>query len=522
MKAATAICICIGLSLSACSSDLPAHTHDYADISGAVPASALPEGVTMGVQACSGSDKVSGVDATGEIVCSADEGTAYAAGHGIQLAGDSFSVDTAVIQSRIVTSCSPGSCIRSVAEDGTAECEQAGAGPGMDPIKFVHRYATGGSGSQADPWQGAVEAAIASASNGDLLVFDGGFYFLSSSVVADGNSPEIVLYAPNRDAIILVDTGASTDPAFRLRATSGAAADRVRKWVFDGLSFRGMPDGGGAIDADMPYLMQIRNCEFSGFATSMVVRIRNGYSAIMKDCYFLGNASSTGYLVQLDECNSMVVSGVHILGGFGGIKVYSTGAQTHGVFIAKSRFEDIVHNGIYLDGCLGCGIEQCYVEYQDSDTGTFTSLIQLGSGAHPVDALSMSGVMLSGHASIQSEDIYGINLKNVRNAAIHGIYLYNLNAGLWSDGIPEAPSVQLSGLVFLEGPATADDSYMVMSSNVRDASAQLDSGGLKLPSFSNGNRPAPGVRGRVIYNASSGNLNIDTGAGWILPDGSGA
>lgn len=37
--------------------------------------------------------------------------------------------------------------------------------------------------------------------------------------------------------------------------------------------------------------------------------------------------------------------------------------------------------------------------------------------------------------------------------------------------------------------------------------------------FTDATRPAAGIAGRVIYNSTDTNLNIDTGSGWILPDG---
>jgi len=37
--------------------------------------------------------------------------------------------------------------------------------------------------------------------------------------------------------------------------------------------------------------------------------------------------------------------------------------------------------------------------------------------------------------------------------------------------------------------------------------------------FADGNRPAAGTAGRVIFNTTDGNLNIDDGTNWILPDG---
>ena len=42
---------------------------------------------------------------------------------------------------------------------------------------------------------------------------------------------------------------------------------------------------------------------------------------------------------------------------------------------------------------------------------------------------------------------------------------------------------------------------------------------LELKKYSDSTRPSPGTAGRVIFNTTDGNLNIDNGTNWILPDG---
>jgi len=41
----------------------------------------------------------------------------------------------------------------------------------------------------------------------------------------------------------------------------------------------------------------------------------------------------------------------------------------------------------------------------------------------------------------------------------------------------------------------------------------------RLPVHDSTNRPAPGVPGKLIFNTDHGNINIDTGSNWILPNG---
>ncbi len=43
--------------------------------------------------------------------------------------------------------------------------------------------------------------------------------------------------------------------------------------------------------------------------------------------------------------------------------------------------------------------------------------------------------------------------------------------------------------------------------------------GMLIPVKTDATRGAAGQAGRVIFNSGDGNLNIDTGSTWILPDG---
>lgn len=43
---------------------------------------------------------------------------------------------------------------------------------------------------------------------------------------------------------------------------------------------------------------------------------------------------------------------------------------------------------------------------------------------------------------------------------------------------------------------------------------------LQIPVKTDATRDSPGSAGKVIFNVDDGNMNIDTGTGWVLPDGS--
>ncbi len=99
-------------------------TPDFSDITGTVDPADLPTGVVIGAQACTGTEKVSGIDSSGAVVCTADEDTdtLYTAGAGLSLAGTTFSADVTYLQRRVTGTCAAGSAMSAVAADGTVTC----------------------------------------------------------------------------------------------------------------------------------------------------------------------------------------------------------------------------------------------------------------------------------------------------------------------------------------------------------------------------------------------------------------
>ena len=51
------------------------------------------------------------------------------------------------------------------------------------------------------------------------------------------------------------------------------------------------------------------------------------------------------------------------------------------------------------------------------------------------------------------------------------------------------------------------------------ASTRDANGDLLVGVYTDGTRPAAATAGRIIFNSDDGQLNIDTGAAWTLPDG---
>jgi hypothetical protein len=78
-------------------------------------------------------------------------------------------------------------------------------------------------------------------------------------------------------------------------------------------------------------------------------------------------------------------------------------------------------------------------------------------------------------------------------------------------GWPAAPHFKLAEVTMVDGAITA----------IVDRRAEGLTG-LVLESYTSGTRPAASTAGRVILNTTTSQINIDTGAAWVLADGTAA
>jgi hypothetical protein len=72
---------------------------------------------------CPAGAAIRSVASDGTVTCETDDDTTYSAGAGLALAGTTFSVDPATVQSRVTGTCAAGSSIRAIAMNGTVTCE---------------------------------------------------------------------------------------------------------------------------------------------------------------------------------------------------------------------------------------------------------------------------------------------------------------------------------------------------------------------------------------------------------------
>lgn len=218
--------------------------------------------------------------------------------------------------------------------------------------------------------------------------------------------------------------------------------------------------------------------------------------------------------------------------------------------LESTWFEDFAEHGVEL----ARGFQPMYIEdihlYRNGGSGLYitreaTDLMQSGlinmiSGDSNKDALLR--VVLGDNSGTTGSGLTVLNLKSevgVAGTQQNSVILDNMQGMV---------VVMIGAQTILTGDATSANSivqintsaarlhYMGFSAdtgvsfyvddnvNSQNITAHASKhsgivGAANVPLFSDGTRGDAGIAGRVIFNTTDGNLNIDDGTNWILPDG---
>ncbi|MBI4299033.1 MAG: hypothetical protein HY666_04650 [Chloroflexi bacterium] len=156
--------------------------------------------------------------------------------------------------------------------------------------------------------------------------------------------------------------------------------------------------------------------------------------------------------------------------------------------------------------------------------------LKLASG-NPVNAIGAQG-LFAGESEISTLWITG----NLRANTLKGVSPSDLRIESWQAGsgrirlgtcyevvieerIDLQEEIRNTGANF-NGRVYVNDSLEATGKIYADGGIDLASQTFLLVGvYSDATRPAPGTAGRVIYNTTDANLNIDNGTNWILPNG---
>jgi hypothetical protein len=121
--------------------------------------------------------------------------------------------------------------------------------------------------------------------------------------------------------------------------------------------------------------------------------------------------------------------------------------------------------------------------------------------------------------------VYGAANQGVGDPSGRYMYFDARSDGTWNKAMLKLDSNGKVGIGIASSTRPTDDFQVDVSSTFNDTidfngGASIDSSGdLVVQTYSDGTRPSAGTAGRIIFNSDDGNLNIDNGSGWILPDG---
>jgi len=401
-------------------------------------------------------------------------------------------------------------------------------------IVFTAAFAAGGSGTSTDPWQGGIQEAI------NALPDHGGIVILAPGVTT------------------FCSTISTNKPIKLTGATHGYSWNNIYGinpgvWGPSTLVFTANdPTKDAIVVQASSTVSEISGVIFEGFQL-----VAEGSS---RDGIFLDGETTSGRYSNITSITQDIAFRDVLIGRFGENGIHGRGtvfdislSHTHlnrnlnGLYIEHSAYATAgppsqirILNESYAFENSGYGfrldandvsVVHSGASHNDVGIGLFRSGPQVIVNCH-MEANTTAGIRLEEASAeaiftvvggICKGATYGIEVKCRKVTLINSSIIQN-TYGIWLVNGGNAGSGAPPNEVFLCGAAffnntTEDIKNDRWSIDGINPLFRLAREGFWPPYHTDGTRPAPGQEGRIIYNRSDKNLNIDDGVNWILPDG---
>lgn len=299
-----------------------------------------------------------------------------------------------------------------------------------------------------------------------------------------------------------------------------------------GLSLHGMGrEGTRGIDAYNVRVAQFSNLVVRNFGTNVKIAGESFYS-VWKDCLF-SDAVNDGAQFDNDLNGSGFSRCRFAANGRHGVRVAGGGFPVwlDGCWMEANRGYGVsFHNTIearitagYLEGNEGGGIR-----FEGVPGPTYRSMVSLvhsyvrpaegtsaiSFGENPV-AVRLMGNMID--SSQGADSVLSVDEEDRHSVVAIGTVPVGRGGeiSLFS-GDPSS----LESVVTLADECARDDEHLGSPNTFcGEHDLRIFDMPVTFPSIDESGRPPPGRPGRVLFNSDQGNLNIDTGERWVLPDG---
>ncbi len=116
-----------------------------------------------------------------------------------------------------------------------------------------------------------------------------------------------------------------------------------------------------------------------------------------------------------------------------------------------------------------------------------------------------------------------IGFRYIQNGTGHCAYYLAYNTG-YAGYFYRDSNASTNPVVGVRQNSTSSvgSAFWIQQNNLDAAAIKIVKGTIEMGTYDDTTRPTAGTAGRIIYNTTDGNLNIDTGADWILPNGDSA